>query len=168
MDHQIKRLTRRYQGLTWDDVLVGEWKRILGALVDRVGQERMEAAVTGLIDKETFLDPAKLEQYIPAAERKEHRYCDMCEKYEGWIHVLVDGEKVSRVMRCQHDGRIHVRVQVGPSGNRMWMDAQVYNGPVSPEPKKYERPESKPTAKPVIPSVAELAKELKLKPKERA
>lgn len=152
-------------GKKLDDGDKASWGRELKDMVAEHGQQKVRLGVSTAIRNLHDGYPPKpgdvWEAVRGAHVEVARRYCDMCEKYEGWIHILVDGEKVSRVMRCQHDGRIHVRVQVGPSGNRMWMDAQVYNGPVSPEPKKYEPPQHVgPQAKPVIPSTAELAKEM--------
>jgi hypothetical protein len=108
---QTERLSRAFSHITWDDVAIREYKRIVSGLAELYGTGPAEKAVTATIDAGGFLDPAKLRTSVPTPERK---YCPRCRDAEGWLSILVDGEKMPRRIKCRHQPLTPtMRVKVG-------------------------------------------------------
>jgi hypothetical protein len=98
---QIDALISAYHGMSWDDGQVRLYKGILSELAALYGPARTGKAVSACILNETFLEPAKLKQHLPAAE-VERKRCASCAATEGWLYVTLPGETSARVKRCLH------------------------------------------------------------------
>lgn len=96
--------------------LSAEYRRIF----DQQGESRFRARVDKALSDpsiDRFPSPAVFCKAIVA--KQEKITCSRCRDFEGWIRVMVDGEKYPREMKCQHDAPAYSRqAWIGPDSER--------------------------------------------------
>lgn len=118
-----KKLAQQLRGNyvhNWDEDRDALCARILKELQAEIGNQRLEQAVYACIDYENFFSAENLRKHIPAVENRRRVLCHRCRDSEGWLYVLVEGDrsKRPRVYRCPHNDQTHFEVIVGPSTDR--------------------------------------------------
>lgn len=114
----LNQLRGAYQG--WDEIALKLYVTELTAMIGEFGDARVGFAVTKLIRERPDFRPtiATIRQRIPSRDPNE-MYCAACRNLEGWLHVMVEGEKVARLYRCKHESYAvgqQIRVRIGAWG----------------------------------------------------
>ena len=98
---QLHRELRGNYGSQWNPDTDVACQATLKTLLREIGPARLAETVRQCKARETFYSEEALRKHIPRAE-PERKYCPRCRDSEGWLSVLIDGEKEARRVKCKH------------------------------------------------------------------
>jgi len=120
------------KGHSLTDAESGDWLKELKDMAKEHGMMRTESALRDALRRSESATKGFMPKFaevwsrIPREDRRQVERCGRCKQHDGFIPVMVDGEKYVRAKSCSHDelpNRIEVAVfdASQPNGQRRVM-----------------------------------------------